>query len=119
VDGGDVRRETLAAVYRSVYMQRHGLPKTLHQIMRQEGLVAVFAGGLPFALDDDDLAYSREVIQPHLDATHFPTLFAGLYGDEVARSAGYPPLGLSPRAGFVVAYYDARQGSAAPEAALP
>ncbi len=115
---GDVRRETLAAVYRNVYMQRHGLPKTLRQIMQQEGLAAVFAGGLPFALDADDLAYSREVILPHLDSPHFPTIFACLYGDEAAKSAGYAPLGLSPRAGFAVAYDEAQKGKLTPEVAL-
>jgi hypothetical protein len=30
-----------------------------------------------------------------------------MYGDEAAISVGYPPLGLSPRAGFQVALADA------------
>ena len=114
----DVRRETLAAVYRNTYMRRYGLPRPLRQIMTQEGLTAVFAGGLPFSLDADDLEYSREVIQPQLDSTHFPTIFACLYGDEASRSAGYPPLGLSPRAGFAVACDEAQKGKLTPEVAL-
>jgi hypothetical protein len=44
-----------------------------------------------------------EVIQPHLDLEHYPTQFACLFGDEAAKAVGYPPLGLSARAGFAVA----------------
>jgi len=114
----DAWRETLATIYRNVYRQCHGLPETLRQIMRPEGLAAVFAGGPPSALEADDLAYSRDVIQPHLDSTHFPTIFACLYGDEAATSAGYPPQGLSPRAGFGVAYDEAQKDNLTPEVAL-
>jgi len=49
------------------------------------------------------------VIQPYLDTTDYPTLFACLYGDEAAKSVGYPPLGLSERAGFALALEEARR----------
>jgi hypothetical protein len=59
-------------------------------------------------LDDVDLAYTAQVIKPHLDTTDYPTLFACLYGDGAANSVGYPPLGLSERAGFALALEEAR-----------
>jgi hypothetical protein len=55
------------------------------------------------------------VIAPHLDSDAFPIVFACLYGDEPAASAGYPPLGLSIRAGFALALHDAREARVTPE----
>src|SRR5215467_2219592 len=97
-----IREETLMSAYRIAHIQWQGLPKTLGQIMNQEGAAAAFAGARRPALDEDDLAYTREVIQPYLGTTDYPTLFACLYGDEAAKSVGYPPLGLSERAGFAL-----------------
>ena len=66
-----------------------------------------------YALDREELAYTAEVVRPQLDATHFPTCFTCLYGDEAARSAGYTPLGLSPWAGFAYAAHVAYAAVAA------
>ena len=95
-----IRREVLVTIYRVLYLKRHGLPTTLQQMMRQEGLALAFAGAIEPYLDADDLAYTREVIQPYLDSEHFPTIFACLYGDEAAKSVGYEPLGLSTNWGL-------------------
>lgn len=113
-----VRREVLATVYRTAYVLRHGQPVTLSQMMRQEGLAASFAGVREPALDADDLAYSREVIGRHLDSSDPPDVFACLYGDAAARSAGYTPLGLSHRAGYAVALDEARERAAGQEVAV-
>ncbi|MBA3943546.1 MAG: hypothetical protein H0X37_03180 [Herpetosiphonaceae bacterium] len=113
-----VRAEVLAQIYRAAYTQCFGLPKTLRQMLRQEGLAALFAATEMPELVPDELAYSREVIQPHLDTTEYPTIFACLFGDEAASSAGYPPLGLSPRAGYAVALTDAQREQSPPEALL-
>ncbi len=100
-----VREEVLSATYRTLYIQRNGLPTTLRQMLAQEGLAAVFADAQPPAMDEDERAYSWQVLQPHLDSADFPTVFACLYGDEAAYAVGYPALGLSERAGFTIAYY--------------
>ena len=113
-----VRAEVLASLYRTLYFQQHGAPKTLRQMMAQEGLAAVFAGARELALDPEELAYTRDVIRPHLDSTNFPIVFACLYGDEAAWSVGYPTLGLSPRAGYALALAEARADDITPEAAL-
>ncbi len=113
-----VREEVVAAAYRSLHFLRHGPAVTLRQRMAQEGRAAAFAGATGPALDPDDLAYSREVLAPHFDSDHKPTIFACLYGDEAARSVGYSPLGLSPRAGFAVARADALAERDSPEAAV-
>ena len=113
-----VRQEVLMSVYRSAYIQRHGWPKTLRQMMAQEGLAAAFAGLQALAFDQEDLAYSREVICPFLDSTRFPTIFACLYGDQAAKSVGYQPLGLSARAGYAIALDQVHQDNITPEAAL-
>lgn len=101
-----MRQLVFQTVYRSWYLLEHGQPNTLRQIMAQEGGAAHFAGYLPH-LDSDDIAYSREVLQPHLDSSDYPICFVGMYGDAAANVLGYPPMGLSERAGFAVALADA------------
>jgi hypothetical protein len=107
---GDVRRATLAQVYRIAHIMRHGTPKTLRQMMSQEGEALTLAGAATITLPDDELAYSREVIAPYLDATDQPTLFACLFGDEAASEAGYPQLGLPRNAAIEVALANRKSG---------
>jgi hypothetical protein len=111
-----VRRQTLAAIYRACYVLRHGEPRTLGQMLRQEGLAAVFAEEPPPA--PDELAAIRAVIDPRRGETAYPVIIAALYGDAAARSVGYPPLGLPENAGFALALHEALQSGVAPEAAL-
>lgn len=101
------REETLAAVARTLHILRHGVPKTLRQMMAQEGRAAAFAGTRQ-PLGSARLARARAVITPHMDTDTFPVAFACFYGDAAAREVGYPPLGLPPRAGYAVAIADAR-----------
>ena len=116
-----LREETLATIYRHRYLQRHGPPKTLQQMMRQEGRAASFAGCAPTGsqgLDVSDIEYTREVLAPYLESDEYPKLVAALYGDEMAKEAGYRPMGLSPRAGYAVALSNALTEEEPPEAAL-
>jgi hypothetical protein len=113
-----VREETLANVYRSMYVKRHGAPKTLREMIAQEGLASAFARANGPVLDSDELAYAREVIEPHLDSTNYATAFACLYGDDAAVSVGYSSMGLPDRAGFAVALADAVEGGTRPEESL-
>jgi hypothetical protein len=89
-------------VFRAVYALEHGDPKTLQEVLKQEGLAMQFAETEQW-LEPDDLAYSLEVITPHLTSQHYPTQFACLFGDEAAKAVGYPAMGLSSRAGFALA----------------
>ncbi len=101
-----VRQQTMDAVYRYAHMQQHGRPITLREMMALDGLAAHFVGITQPTLDADDLAYTREVIAPYLDATDMPTQLACLFGDEGAAAVGYPKLGLSPHAGIALAISD-------------
>ncbi len=98
-----VRQQTLDAVYRFAHMQQHGRPVTLREMMALDGAAARFAHITEPTLDADDLAYTREVLAPYLDATDTPTVMAALFGDAVAETLGYPKLGLSDRAGIALA----------------
>ena len=102
----NVRALLQAQVFRTAYRLQVGETKTLYDHMIQEGQALAFAGNT-VKLEFDDLEYSREVIQSHLASTHFPTVFACLYGDQAAKSVGYPALGLSSNAGFELALFDA------------
>ena len=75
-------------------------------MLEQEGYAMGRAGCTRPTLDDEDLAYTRAVIAPHLDATDRATVIACLFGDTAATALGYPPQGLSDRAGFALALHD-------------
>ena len=104
----NARAEALAAVYRTAHIQQHGFASTLREMLLQEGYAMALAGCTQPALDNDEIEYTRNVIEPHLNANNHPVLIACLFGDQAADSLGYKPLGLSERAGFALALHDAR-----------
>src|SRR5262249_17766408 len=63
-----VREAILTAAYRVAYMHRHGFARTLREMLTQEGQVMALAGCSGPTLDAEDLAYTREVLVPFLDA---------------------------------------------------
>ena len=111
-----VIEEVRAVVHRVAHVQEHGPAVTLGQMLAQEGRATARAGCVTPALDADDLAYTREVIEPLRDATDRATIMACLFGDEAATSLGYRPQGLSERAGLALALQDALTGDRRQEA---
>ena len=103
-----VRDAVLTSIYRAEYLQTHAAPQTLGEMLDQEGYAMARAGCLTPALDDDDLAYTRSVMTPHLGARDRATVIACLFGDRAAAALGYPPQGLSDRAGLALALSQAR-----------
>ena len=103
------RREVATAIHRFAHVHRHGRATTLQAMLAQEGEAMAAAGCREPALDDDDLAYTRETMAPYLARGDRPTAVACLYGDEAARELGYPPLGFSARAGLALALDAARR----------
>ena len=69
------------AVHRGAHLERHGEAHTLREMLVQEGFVAAKAGCQGPVLDVDDLAYTRVVIGPLLDARDRATIIASLFGD--------------------------------------
>jgi hypothetical protein len=104
----NVRDAVLTSIYRADYLQTHPAPRTLGEMLDQEGYAMARAGCLTPQLDDDDLAYTRSVIKPHLNATDRATIIACLFGDPAAIALGYAPQGLSERAGLALALSHAR-----------
>jgi hypothetical protein len=105
---GAVRDALRTAVYRTAYMARHGPPTTLRDVMAQEGQVMTWAGCDGPVLDPEDIAYTREVLVPSLDATDKRTVMECLFGDGPCATLGFAPRGLSPWAGLALALHDAR-----------
>jgi hypothetical protein len=95
----DVRRATRDALYRAVHWTMHGVPRTLREMLALDRRASRFCGEPGFPLERDELEYTHAVLEPLLDADDSPTCIAALFGDEAARACGYPPLGLSERAG--------------------
>ncbi len=106
-----LHEEVASCVFRAAYVSRHGRAHTLRQMLAQEGWVMAVAGCEGPTLSPDDLAYTRDVLKPLLDAADRPTVIAALFGDEAARALGYAPLGLSVRAGLALALHDGRARS--------
>jgi hypothetical protein len=103
-----VRERVLTAAYRVAYQHRHGPARTLRDMLAQEGQVMALAGCSGPTLDAEDIAYTREVLIPYLDADDIPTCIECLFGDAAARTLGFTPRGLSPWAGLALALHDAR-----------
>lgn len=101
-DARYVREETLATAARAAHVAKHGLAKTLGDMIAQESFAQRFAGRKP-ALDAEAIAQAKRVLEPHLASKVFATCFAGMYGDRAAAEAGHKPLGVPERAGFEVA----------------
>lgn len=101
-----IRQQTRLYLYQAVWSYRQATPKTLREILVYEGQALAFAGVAQW-LDAEELAYTRSVLEPHLDSIYYPTLLAALGGDSVAHSLGYKPLGLSPNAGLALALAEA------------
>ena len=103
-----VQEETLSTVYRTAYIQQHGVAHTLQDMLYQEGYAMAMAGCQHPDLELDDLAYTSEVIAPYLLTRDYPTILTCLFGDRAAQSLGYAPQGLSDRAGLALALYQAQ-----------
>ena len=104
----NVREAVLTSIYRAEYLQTHAAPVTLGDMLDQEGHAMWRAGCTTPQLDDDDLAYTRSVIDPLRGARDRATVIACLFGDTAAKALGYPPQGLSERAGLALALTEAR-----------
>ncbi len=102
------REAILAAAYRVAYVYRHGPARTLRDMLAQEGHVLAMAGCAGPVLDIEDIAYTREVLIPYLDADDKRTAIECLFGDAAGRTLGFTPRGLSPWAGLALALHDAR-----------
>ena len=103
-----VREAILTAAHRQAYVHRHGLARTLRDLLAQEGQVMALAGCSGPTLAAEDLAYTREVLTAYLDADDMRTCIECLFGDAAARTLGFTPQGLSPWAGLALALHDAR-----------
>jgi hypothetical protein len=101
------REGILVPAYRTAYVQRHGPAKTLRDLLVQEGYAMKEAGCTGPALDDEEIAYTREVLAAFLDAGDKRTAIECLFGDDAARGLGFTPRGLGPRAGLALALHDA------------
>ena len=103
-----VREAILTAAHRQAYLHRHGPARTLRDLLAQEGQVMALAGCSGPTLDAEELAYTREVLSPYLDADDMRTCIECLFGDAAARTLGFTSTGLSPWAGLALALHDAR-----------
>jgi hypothetical protein len=107
VSAETIRQAVQQSIYRLAYQRKHGPAQTLRQRLAQEGWVLARSNSTTPALAADDLSYTREVLQPYLDATDKRTAIECLFGDAAAYSLGFTPRGLSPWAGIALARQDA------------
>src|SRR5215468_4233177 len=107
-----VREAILTAAHRVAYTHQHGPARTLRDMLAQEGQVMALAGCSGPTLDAEDIAYTREVLAPFLDADDMRTCIECLFGDAAARTLGFTPRGLSPWAGLALALHDAKPNKA-------
>jgi hypothetical protein len=104
-----IREAILTAVYRTAYVQQHGPARTLRDMLVQEGHVMTMAGCEGPVLDDEDVEYTREVLQPYMDASDKRMMIECLFGDPAGATLGFAPRGLSHWAGVALALHDASE----------
>jgi len=114
-----VRDAVKTVIYRQAYAQCHGPASNLGDMLAQEGHVMSAAGCTGPVFDDEEIAYTREVIKPYLDATDKRTVIECLFGDEAGRTLGFSPRGLSPWAGIALALHEAAFHRFAPRSLVP
>jgi hypothetical protein len=105
------REAILLLAHRFAYIHKHGPARTLQEMLAQEGVVMATVGCAGPVLDEDDIAYTREVLIPFLDADDKRTVIECLFGDAAGQTLGFTPRGLSPWAGLALALHDARANS--------
>ena len=103
-----VREAVLLPAFRWAYVWRHGPARTLRDMLAQEGQVMAAAGCVGPVLDEEDIAYTREVLVPFLDVGDKRTAIECLFGDAAGRTLGFTPRGLSPWAGLALALHEAQ-----------
>ena len=103
-----VREAILLPAYRFAYGLRHGPPRNLRDLLAQEGHVMAEVGCESPILDDEEIAYTREVLIPFRDAADKRTLIECLCGDSAGATLGFTPRGLSHWAGLALALHDGR-----------
>ncbi len=101
-----IRQRTFESIYRTLHERKHGAVHTLGEIMAREGLTMRFAGRTKSLYDDATLEQVREHVEPNRDSDKAPTVFASLYGDDIAESLGYPALGIPLQGGYELALHD-------------
>jgi hypothetical protein len=101
-----VRMTVLAAIHRTSWIASHGETTTLRDRMQQEGY-ALHRAGHTVTLDAEELAYTRDVLEPLGESSDMATTIAALFGDAAADSLGMRRLGLSPQAGLELAIHNA------------
>lgn len=113
-----VREGVMAAVYHIAWIQVHGVPRTLADVLRLVGTRDHFAAIRP-TLPSGALVAARRIIAAHLRApAKSPAAFACMFGDEAANKWGLARLGLPVRAGFEVALSQAAASGKTPESQL-
>jgi hypothetical protein len=95
------------AIHRAAYLLRNGPPRTLREMLRQEGCVLLRSGTPVPVLDAEELEYTREVIRPFLDCGDLRTAVECLFGDSAGETLGFTSRGLSYLAGLSLAVHDA------------
>jgi hypothetical protein len=108
-----VRESIRTAAYRTAYQMRYGAPRTLREMLLQEGEVLAISGCASPVIDAEEIAYTRELVAPFLDADDMRTCIECLFGDPAGRTLGFTPRGLSHWAGLALALHDALERNSA------
>lgn len=88
---GAIERETVATLYRTVDERRNGPVRTLRDILAREIRAQRFAGNV----SEYERPSYAQTVEPYLDSRDAPVVMPALYGDAVAESLGYSPLGVA------------------------
>ncbi len=106
---GVLAAATAAAIYRAFYVLEHGGPRSLDEMMRQEGRAAWFGDvrypdAAEAAVDD-----TANILAAYRSSTARPVQVAALWGDDAAEASGYDTLGVVAWGGLALARAEAQK----------
>lgn len=94
-----VRNATIAETVRVVHTAQHGAARAVHAVLEREGR-ALAMGDATFArLNAAEQQAVEEAFEIIGDSANLADIVAIAFGDDAARTLGYPPLGLPLDAG--------------------
>ncbi len=95
--------------YRSFYQLVHGVPKTIPELLNQEGYALLQSRCEVPVLSTEELEYTHDLIKKKYHQLDLNSFVEVLFGDLAAASLGFTQNGFSPQAGLALALHQTKK----------
>lgn len=102
-DKQKILEQTAFTYYNEIYKISNGIPKNLHDILKQVGESLNFSNKIHEDLTSELQEITSKIISPMSNSTMYKDFISCLYGDIASTQLGYGERGLPVNAGFYYA----------------